>query len=478
VIVRAALCGTVIVASWKLAGAFHTPESHSVSSPCDRLRFYAQGKPFFVTKAYLEAAEDQAPDLVYEDTALWGEPVNVLQYELDPLATGVSWVEDIGVGSGGELDAYCSAVDPRNGRPLRVGERRGMSMGRTAIEATPQTGRRDSGPFAVMLDRDGYIVTCDIDETDPAQSVVTRWAGPDLDPADGDPLSRHYRASIFATKDYTQHDRIVVYQYRDPADDGGYELYLVDLDEDPLNHIRIWNPQPYPEGQIDGLVLSTQRTLDATPFWFWGCFRSTDVGTPLGICRMDLRDLPAVVVRPIIQAPETVLYGWPFIGADGRQRWIAGYNLPGGPPALGASGLRQYVEGDPRWQAEMDYSIDTDLWAPSFVLPGRAQTPEVVGPDNDGRSFVVWSTHDVQDARGPFALGAYGKIIVAEIGRPASGVVVSRKQNHQVQTEPEPFILRGRLQVIYSETQTGPLTVPDEGVIQERYIDLRNLAFH
>ena len=81
-------------------------------------------------------------------------------------------------------------------------------------------------------------------------------------------------------------------------------------------------------------------------------------------------------------------------------------------------------------------------------------------------------------ARGPFALGAYGKIIVAEIGRPDSGVVVSRKQNHQVQTEPEPFILRGRLQVIYSETQTGPLTVPDEGVIQERYIDLRDLALH
>ena len=41
-----------------------------------------------------------------------------------------------------------------------------------------------------------------------------------------------------------------------------------------------------------------------------------------------------------------------------------------------------------------------------------------------------------------------------------------------MQTEPEPFILRGRLQVIYSETQTGPLAVPDEGVIQERYIDL------
>jgi hypothetical protein len=345
-------------------------------------------------------------------------------------------------------------------------------MGGINPHATPQTGRRTSGPFAVILDDEGYIVTCDIDETNPQRSVVTRWSGPDLDPLDADPDARHNRAEIFATKDYTQPDRIMLYTYRDPFDDGAYEIYLVDLDADPLNHIRVWDPPSVPVGRLDGLALSPMRTLTATPYWFWGCYSSTAPGTPPGVCRMDLRDLPNVVVRQIIESTEGVMFGWPFIAADGRQRLIAGYDPPGGPPGFSESGLRLYVESEPLWVAEADYPIDTDLWAPSFAMPARAQSAEVAGPDDLGRYFVVFSTHDLQDLRGPLEFGEYGKIVAAVIGDPASAVVVSRKQNHQVQIEPEPFILNGALQVAYSETQTGPLTVPDEGVIQERYIDL------
>jgi hypothetical protein len=437
-----------------------------------RLRFYAQGKPLYLTKAYLEVGADQAPDLGHADTPVWAQPVNVLQFELDPLATGVSWVEDRGSGRTGELFGFCSALDQQTARPRPVGDARGVSMGRTTVTGTPQTGRRAQGPFAVMLDHEGYIVTCDIDEANPAQSVVTRWAGPGLDPLDVDPDARSERACIFATKDYTQSDRIVVYQYRDPDDDGGDELYLVNLDQDPLTHIRIWDPPPPPAGDGDGLTLSTQRTLDATPYWFWGCFASTAPDTPVGVCRIDLRDLPNVVVEQVIQMPERVLYGWPFVGTDGRQRWIAGFNSPGGDPALGEPGMRLYVEAEPQWVVEEDYPIDTDLWAPSFAVPGRGQTPEVAGPDAQGRYFVVYSTHDVRDARAGFDVSQYGKIVAAVIGEPGTAAVVSRKQNHQVQTEAEPFILNGRLQVFYTETQTGPTKVPDDGVLQERLIDL------
>jgi hypothetical protein len=444
-----------------------------------RVRFYSQGRPFYLTKAYLEVGEDQAPDLGYPDNPVWDGTVNVLQYELDPLTTSVSWAEDRGEGRSGELYGYCSALNQQTGRPRPVGGARGVSMGRTLVTGTPQTGRRASGPFAVMFDEKGYIVTCDIDETNPQQSVVTRWSGPDLDPLDADPVARSYRAEIFPTKDYTQSDRIVIYSYRDPFDDGGNELHLVDLDGDPLTHIRVWNPPRGPAGQLDALAITSPRTLAGTPYWFWGCYASAAPDTPAGVCRTDLRDLPSLAVRQVIDVPESVLFGFAFIGADGRQRWIAGYDPPGGPPGgFSESGLRLYVEAEPLWVAEADYPIDTGLWAPSFAKPARAQSPEVAGPDALGRYFVVFSTHDLQDIRGPYEFGEYGKIVAAVIGDPASTVVVSRKQNHQVQIEPEPFILNGTLQVVYSETQTGPLTVPDEGVIQERYIDLANFPTH
>jgi len=67
-----------------------------------RLRFYSQGRPFYLSKAYLEVGEDQAPDLSYPDNPVWDGNVNVVQYEVDPLATGVSWAEDRGAGRSGK----------------------------------------------------------------------------------------------------------------------------------------------------------------------------------------------------------------------------------------------------------------------------------------------------------------------------------------------------------------------------------------
>lgn len=173
--------------------------------------------------------------------------------------------------------------------------------------------------------------------------------------------------------------------------------------------------------------------------------------------------------------PNKTLVGWPFIGRDGKQRWITGFNPPG-VPSLGDPGLRLFVEAEPLWVVEADYPIDTDLWAPSFADPGRGQSPEVTGPDELGRYFVAFSTHDMDDVVGPTNFGSYGKLVVAEIGRPDSAVVVSRKQNHQTQTEPELMILNGKLQVIYSETETGPFRTQGEGQVRQRYLDLGEFA--
>lgn len=440
-----------------------------------RLRFYSVGGALLMSKTYMEVGEDQAPDLGFPDTELFDDERIVTQFEVDPLFTGVIWMENTITADGrGDFDVYCSTLDQETGRPVPVGDQPGVFMGKGRNDRSPQIGRTSNGPVAVLLDAQGYIVTCDINEEDPALSVVKVWSGPDLDPSDDDPVERDQRSSIFLTKDFTQPDRIVVYQIRDPEEAPGFSLAIVNLDDDPLTHLRLADGPPRPPERTDALVLSTQRTIDGTPIWLWGCFPSDERGTPLGVCRTDISTWPNFEVEQVIQRPESVLYGWGFIGADGLERWIAGYNPPETPIGAGSPNLRMYVEAEPQWVLEAEYTIDTELWGPSFVTAARGQTPEVVGPDALGRYFVTWSFHDTEDSPGPFAIGAYGKLVVAEIGKPNSGVVVSRKQNHQVQTEPEPFLLNGEYKVVYSETRSGPIRLPSEGDLEARILDMKD----
>lgn len=204
--------------------------------------------------------------------------------------------------------------------------------------------------------------------------------------------------------------------------------------------------------------------------------RTTSRYLPLTVCRADLRDLPNLLVQQIIRSDKDMLYGWPFVGADGKQRWITGTSPPD-QPWNGSPGLRLFVESSPYWMMEADYPVDIDLWAPSFATARRGQSPEVAGPDDQGRYFVGFSTHDIKDHNGGTNFSSYGKLMLAEIGRPNSAVVVSRKQNHQVQTEPEMMILNGKLKIIYAQTQGGPFAAPGNGLVRARVLDLSDFVF-
>lgn len=436
-----------------------------------RLRFVAQGGPFLLTKAYLEVGEDRAPDFGARDVPMFAAEVSITQYEIDTGSRGVTWMEYGGDGPN-DFTAWCSALDQSTGRPVRVNGERGVFFSRVGSpDRAPQIGRTSNGSFAVLMNSEGYIVTCDIDEESPENSVVTLWSGPQLDPEADDPLARSVRAGIFATKDFTQSDRIVMYQRRRPQALGGYQLVLVNLDRDPLEHVEVQDPPAPPIGRLDGIFLSSQRSLSGTPIWYWGCFPSAAPGASLGVCRTDISSWPDFEVTQVIEEEEDVLFGWPLLGEDGRERWIANYIPVDAPlPGQGVPGLRLYVQDEPKWVAEEDYTVFSELLTPSFKIPGRGQSPEVAGPDEDGRYYVVYSTHDLADAVGPFDMSAYAKILVAEIGKPQSSVVLSRKQNHQVQSEPEPFILNGKLAIAYSETRNGPIRDFSTADLEERLI--------